>query len=110
MRHPQPAADPQHARAGQALAAADRPATAIVGDIVERARRIGEDAAGPAAIDVDRDARFPIEAVDAMRDADLLSTLIPVGLGGTAASLADVRERSNRQMQFVLLRPGRTGG
>ena len=72
------------------MAAADRPATAIVGDIVERARRIGEDAAGPAAVDVDRDARFPIEAVDAMRDADLLSTLIPVGLGGTAASLADV--------------------
>ena len=30
-------------------------------------------------------------------------------LGG-AASLADVRERSNRQMQFALLRPGRTGG
>jgi GT2 family glycosyltransferase len=30
-------------------------------------------------------------------------------LGG-AASLADVRERSSRQMQFALLRPGRTGG
>jgi len=30
-------------------------------------------------------------------------------LGG-AASLADVRERSHRQMQFALLRPGRTGG
>jgi GT2 family glycosyltransferase len=30
-------------------------------------------------------------------------------LGG-AASLAEVRERSNRQMQFALLRPGRTGG
>ena len=30
-------------------------------------------------------------------------------LGG-AASLADVRERSRRQVQFALLRPGRTGG
>ena len=30
-------------------------------------------------------------------------------LGG-AASLADVRERSSRQLQFALLRPGRTGG
>ena len=30
-------------------------------------------------------------------------------LGGSA-SLADVRERSHRQMQFALLRPGRTGG
>jgi GT2 family glycosyltransferase len=30
-------------------------------------------------------------------------------LGG-ASSLAEVRERSSRQMQFVLLRPGRTGG
>jgi GT2 family glycosyltransferase len=30
-------------------------------------------------------------------------------LGG-AASLADVRERSSRQLQFALLRPGRSGG
>lgn len=30
-------------------------------------------------------------------------------LGG-AASLAEVRERSSRQLQFALLRPGRTGG
>jgi GT2 family glycosyltransferase len=29
---------------------------------------------------------------------------------GGRASLADVRERSNRQLQFALLRPGRTGG
>jgi N-acetylglucosaminyl-diphospho-decaprenol L-rhamnosyltransferase len=29
---------------------------------------------------------------------------------GGAASLAEVRERSSRQLQFALLRPGRTGG
>jgi GT2 family glycosyltransferase len=29
---------------------------------------------------------------------------------GGAGSLADVRERSSRQLQFALLRPGRTGG
>jgi hypothetical protein len=27
-----------------------------------------------------------------------------------AGSMADVRERSTRQLQFALLRPGRTGG
>jgi hypothetical protein len=27
-----------------------------------------------------------------------------------SASLSDVRERSSRQLQFALLRPGRTGG
>jgi GT2 family glycosyltransferase len=40
-----------------------------------------------------------------------LATLLQaVRWAGGKASLAEVRERSNRQMQFALLRPGRTGG
>jgi acyl-CoA dehydrogenase len=63
-------------------------ATAVQGDqaLVEAARRIAEEVAGPNALDVDREARFPREAVDAMREAGLLSAHVPVELGGGGAS------------------------
>ncbi|MBG0811308.1 acyl-CoA/acyl-ACP dehydrogenase [Methylosinus sp. H3A] len=44
------------------------------------------------ADDVDRNGRFPIEAVQALKDARLLSLLIPIEFGGGGASLADVAE------------------
>lgn len=44
------------------------------------------------ADDVDRNGRFPIEAVRALKDARLLSLLIPVEFGGGGASLFDVAE------------------
>jgi acyl-CoA dehydrogenase len=37
---------------------------------------------------VDRDARFPIEAVEAMREARLLSAYVPRSLGGDGVSMA----------------------
>ena len=39
---------------------------------------------------VDRDARFPTEAINAMRDQRLLSAMIPRELGGLGALLADI--------------------
>lgn len=51
---------------------------------------IGVDVAGPAAADVDRRARFPHEAVDAMREARLFSALLPAEIGGGGASLTEV--------------------
>lgn len=54
--------------------------------LVATARRIAEEVAGPNADDVDRNARFPREAVDAMREAGLLSAHVPVELGGAGAS------------------------
>ena len=42
------------------------------------------------AFDVDRDGRFPREAIDALREQRLLGLLIPVALGGEGASAADV--------------------
>src|SRR5438309_11345930 len=62
------------------------------GGIVERARRVGADVADKASFEVDRDARFPFEAVDAMRPEGLLSSLVAVELGGTADALADVAQ------------------
>ena len=44
------------------------------------------------ADDVDRKGRFPIEAVQALKDARLLALLIPVEFGGGGAALADVAE------------------
>ncbi|HEY8259688.1 MAG TPA: acyl-CoA dehydrogenase family protein [Methylosinus sp.] len=44
------------------------------------------------ADDVDRKGRFPAEAVQALKDARLLSLMIPAELGGGGASLADVAE------------------
>jgi acyl-CoA dehydrogenase len=44
------------------------------------------------ADDVDRKGRFPIEAVQALKDARLLSLLIPVEFGGGGGALSDVAE------------------
>ncbi|MCF7697257.1 acyl-CoA/acyl-ACP dehydrogenase [Mycetohabitans sp. B2] len=42
------------------------------------------------ATDVDRDARFPTEALGALREAGLMSSLVPASLGGAATSLKTV--------------------
>lgn len=42
------------------------------------------------ATDVDRDARFPTEALGALREAGLMSSLVPARLGGAEASLKTV--------------------
>jgi acyl-CoA dehydrogenase len=47
-------------------------------------------AAAAHADAVDRDARFPHEAIDAARSERLLSLLVPVELGGEGASVSDV--------------------
>lgn len=56
----------------------------------DRARDIAEQVAGPAAADVDAQARFPRESVDALRARGLLAALIPEGLGGGGASVAEI--------------------
>jgi len=61
-------------------------------DLARLAGRIGEDVAAPAADDVDRRARFPVEACDALKSERLLSASVPVELGGAGAPLADVAE------------------
>jgi len=49
-------------------------------------RRLAVDVAGANAEDVDRNARFPVEAVDAMREQDALSAFVPSDLGGGGVS------------------------
>lgn len=59
-------------------------------DLLARARRIADEIAAPAASSVDREARFPEETLAALKDAKLLSALVPTELGGCGCSLAEV--------------------
>jgi acyl-CoA dehydrogenase len=58
--------------------------------LVAEAVRIGEEIAGPCADDVDRKARFPSEAFDALRAQRLLSVMIPADLGGDGLGIGPV--------------------
>jgi acyl-CoA dehydrogenase len=56
-------------------------------DVVALARKIGKECAAPHAADVDAQARFPKETVDAFRDEGLLGALVPAELGGLGHDL-----------------------
>ena len=57
--------------------------------VTSRIARVAQQAASCAG-DVDRQARFPSETITALRDARLLSTLVPVEFGGDGSSFRDV--------------------
>lgn len=59
-------------------------------DLLEAIRRIGNEVAGPVADTVDREARFPREAVAALRDERLLGAMVPTELGGRGATVAEM--------------------
>ncbi|HEX5224084.1 MAG TPA: acyl-CoA dehydrogenase family protein [Solirubrobacteraceae bacterium] len=48
--------------------------------------RIAVDAAAPNADEVDREARFPVESITALREAQALSAFVPSELGGGGVS------------------------
>jgi acyl-CoA dehydrogenase len=60
------------------------------GRLVEAAARIGEEVAAPSADDVDRKARFPTEAIEALRAERALSALVPEELGGSGMKVGEV--------------------
>jgi len=66
--------------------------TAISEDLVEAARRIAAAVAAPAAAAVDRDARFPHEAIAAMREARMLGAAVPRELGGRGATIGELAQ------------------
>lgn len=61
-------------------------------DRLETVRRIGKITAGPAAADVDRRARFPAEAIDALRAERLLAAGVPEAYGGLGCSLLELTD------------------
>jgi acyl-CoA dehydrogenase len=92
--------------------------------LAEIAQRIAETVSGPAAYDVDLHARFPAESLAALKEARVLSALVPVEQGGMGATLTEVSNairilsRScaatgsmlgmHVEQLFLLLRYGRT--
>ncbi|MCU1401474.1 MAG: acyl-CoA dehydrogenase [Acidimicrobiales bacterium] len=59
-------------------------------DLLGAATRIGEEIAAPHADDVDANARFPHESIQAMRDAGLLGAFVPARFGGGGCSITDL--------------------
>lgn len=59
-------------------------------DLADRVHAVASEVAGPAAASVDAEARFPSEAVAAMREAKLLSAMVPSTAGGGGAGLAEI--------------------
>lgn len=58
--------------------------------ILERVHAIGREIIGPVAHEVDRDARFPNEAIDALKAEKLLSAYVPVEYGGMGLEISDL--------------------
>jgi len=58
--------------------------------LVADVARIAEQVAASVSDDVDRDARFPVEAITALRDARALSAAVPEELGGGGATLETI--------------------
>jgi acyl-CoA dehydrogenase len=56
------------------------------------AARIGAEVAAPAARSVDKDSRFPREALDALKEARLLSALVPKELGGLGCGMIELAQ------------------
>src|SRR5690349_21314617 len=76
-------------RAGRSADMPNRtPVTAA--ELIERVRRIATDVARAAAPLVDREARFPQETLQALKDEKLLSAAIPREYGGFGCSLSEV--------------------
>lgn len=59
---------------------------------VDAVRRIATDVAAAHADAVDRDARFPSESIDALREAQALSAFVPERLGGLGVSFEALGE------------------
>jgi acyl-CoA dehydrogenase len=57
---------------------------------VERMRQISREVAGPAAESVDREGRFPREALAAWREAGLMGIALPERLGGQDATVTEL--------------------
>lgn len=63
---------------------------AASGDLRAAVERIGVEVAGPKADAVDVEARFPAEAIGALKDAGALGAAVPVALGGPGLGVVEL--------------------
>ena len=59
-------------------------------NLVALAHKVGAEVASVNARDVDKVGRFPTESIGALADARMLSSFIPVELGGDGATMTDI--------------------
>jgi acyl-CoA dehydrogenase len=59
-------------------------------ELLQKVHAIGAEVLAPAAASVDHDARFPAEAMDALRRERLLGAYIPAELGGLSCSISEL--------------------
>jgi len=59
-------------------------------DIMSIVADLGESTISEYSVEVDRDARFPTEAFDALKAANLLSTYVPKEFGGDGLTITEV--------------------
>jgi acyl-CoA dehydrogenase len=57
--------------------------------IIADVKRIGPEICAVNAVDVDKNARFPIESLDALKAAGVLSAGVPVALGGAGMDIVE---------------------
>ncbi len=62
------------------------------GTFSETVKQIADEIAAVHADDVDRDARFPREAVDALREAGAMSAMVPEEFGGGSVSMEEIAQ------------------
>lgn len=60
--------------------------------LMSSVRRIAQEVAAPHAADVDARARFPSETVQALREAGVLSALVPRELGGAGCTMSQLAQ------------------
>src|SRR5690242_9425156 len=58
--------------------------------LAARVHKVGRDVIAPASDDVDHAARFPREAIDALKSLDLLSAYVPESHGGMGLGIIDI--------------------
>jgi len=58
--------------------------------LLKRVHQIGKEVLLPAADDVDKQARFPVEAINALKEAKLLSAYVPVEFGGMGLTTGQI--------------------
>jgi acyl-CoA dehydrogenase len=59
-------------------------------ELLGRVHEIGRDILAAHAADVDRQARFPAESIEAMKSARLLSAYVPVEFGGMGLNIVEI--------------------
>lgn len=59
-------------------------------ELLKQVHALGREVLAEHAAAVDRDARFPVEAISAMREANLLSAYVPIEYGGMGLNIVQI--------------------